>query len=185
MHLERVSLHPDYQSGEWKRIVLQYFVVSLHRARFFVGTIWHLAFLAVMLSVFAPRAGAFWQCEGRACGVVAWACCCVQPTDDHSLDCGPSPLQAQAHLMSAAHSEETSFCVADCHCTQVIQNLVQPLRRTSFAFSLPITTVAVLPAIAVWDAPRTSAAARPIESRGPPTSAFHFVSPSLRAPPVA
>lgn len=154
-------------------------------ARLLAGAVWHLAFFAMVLSAFAPRAGASWQCDGRICGVVAWICCCVQPTTDHDPNCGPSPAEAQKHFNSASHSQEVGACVADCHCTMVVKNAKQPLSRTVFFSPSSISAVAVLPVAIVFQVPHTAGVVQPLESRGPPPNAAFFPSHSLRAPPIA
>lgn len=146
-----------------------------------------VALLLVVLMGLAPASSAIWQCEGRVCGTSSWACCCAlpQPKAPTSPECDPQSSTRTAHIQSSVHGSEVGACSVACHCTKVTQSRGAVVGQSHQVFVAPLFQVAVLPRVYKLDAPLVVCSSRPLPSRGPPLTSFSFVSPSLRAPPVA
>jgi hypothetical protein len=146
-----------------------------------------LALLLIVLLGIAPTSSAMWQCEGRICGVSAWACCCLLPkaANTNEIPCDEQAITRTAHLQTAAHQAEVGPCTVDCHCTMMVRDRGAALHPSPHNFIAPIIQIAVLPPAFELQAPVRISASRPLPSRGPPPTSSLYASPSLRAPPVA
>jgi hypothetical protein len=138
-------------------------------------TIWAFVLLALLASVVAPGAAAFWHCEGRVCGTTASACCCLSPEDGQDANC-----------LRAAASPVSTACASQCGCVLVVQDASPAtLRSAGTSFGSLYAPPFVLPAALTVDLPTSSLVTRVIETRGPPLLRLPLATPSLRAPPVS
>jgi hypothetical protein len=143
----------------------------------------HSLALWALVLLLAPSAQATWQCEGRACGVASWLCCCDLPNDIQDADCARDAGRVLQHKSSGEHQFEVASCPAACHCTSVAAPS-QEARASSLASVLPaLEVVAILPVTCQAAAPVAADCARPYESRGPPRLAEAPASASPRGPP--
>lgn len=130
------------------------------------------------------QAGAAWYCEGRACGVSPWWCCCVNPS-------GPSAgRDAQCDKPARnpkPSSGGTALCASGCNCVMVVSQSTDNHTRPAPVAPLPLPAFALVPApVALYAAPiLAEAGPHYIEARGPPRAAAALFSPFLRAPPAA
>lgn len=138
--------------------------------------IWFLTLLALVLYASAPRAGAAWQCEGRACGTTPWVCCCESPNATHEESCrAVAPPEAS-----------TPICTEDCGCELALSPSTTALvANTERGGGLISSTVCLRVPLPIVAPPPVTATAPRIESRAPLRPPLAFVSPSLRAPPIA
>ena len=144
-----------------------------------------LALLLLLPILWSTRqAGAAWYCEGRACGVSAWWCCCANPS-------GPSAGR-DAQCDKPAPSREpspngTTLCSSGCNCVMVVSQSTDNHTRPTPAAPLLLPLFALVPApVALYVAPvLAEVGPHYIEARGPPVAAAALFSPFLRAPPAA
>ena len=145
------------------------------------------ALLMALWAGMAPASSATWQCEGRICGTSPWTCCCAspKPVTSTSPQCDLQSSTRTTHFQSPLHVSEVAPCSVDCHCAMVVSERGAVVVQSHHVFVAPVLQVAVLPRAFELAAPLVVQSSRPLPSRGPPCTFLSFVSPSLRAPPVA
>ncbi len=140
-----------------------------------------LTVLILALGIIAPTTSmpGSWHCEGRACGVNTWACCCQART------CGIECSTVSARSIEEISAEPSLSDAASCHCRMVLEYTTAvattPVSTQSFGplAYLPVPTADYNDLIPT--APPTYRA----DTRGPPQKSPSLSSPTLRAPPIA
>jgi len=131
--------------------------------------------LVLLASALSARSSAVWYCEGRACGITLWECCCTPESATCDL-----PPEARRALPESA----TTGCATKCSCVMVERALDQNLatRQTVPLIEAPTAHLPLTPAPEVVC---SDSAARVIETRGPPLRHVSLPPLGLRAPPSA
>jgi len=138
-----------------------------------LSTLRRLALFVLLLLVSAPEASGYWQCEGRACGVTPWLCCCESPVEARDAKC----------LHATRSPGGRGVCPSGCNCVMTVRpadvRQPDPAPRPSLAY-LPALVSAPLPAP---ELPHSELMARSIEARGPPLPLATVSAAVLRGPP--
>lgn len=144
-------------------------------------TIWLLGVLALLFSAVAPEALASWQCEGRACGISMWACCCIGPAGARDQQC--ASLQSAGNSL-AERGAGVSACPSNCKCEMITRSVesIRPAITVSLSAPYHCPALPVAP-VSLGQVP-TQRLAHSIESRGPPLPLLCLSTPVLRGPPA-
>jgi hypothetical protein len=135
-----------------------------------------LTFAALLACLSTPGLTGVWQCEGRACGTLAWRCCCDAPDETRDTLCS----------LSSRFPTSASGCNSECGCIWVTAETLPSRAMSAVVVTPPVLASACLPALSMLATALPAAPLRPgIEMRGPPLASTFLPPSGLRAPPLA